>query len=171
MTPVDVHELLDITLHLLEHQMNGRMIVLQRTYQAQTAVIRGDESRLQQVFVNLLLNAVEAMGQGGELTVTTETTGEHLKVTFRDTGMGIPAENLARIFETFFTTKKKGTGLGLAICRRVMEEHQGTIEVQSETDQGSTFILTLPRREVGLCRRQATSHFTPSAFGIIRPPE
>lgn len=143
---VNVHELLDLTLRLLEHQINGHMIVLQRGYAASPPVVRGDESRLQHAFVNLLLNAVEAMGQGGELTVTTETAGSSLKVSIRDTGIGIAPKDFEHIFDTFFTTKKNGTGLGLAICRHVVEEHRGTIEAQSELGRGSTFTVTLPAR-------------------------
>jgi signal transduction histidine kinase len=144
-TTVQVYDLLDHSLRLLEHQMSGRMITLKRDYRATPGTVRGDESQLQQAFMNLLLNAVEAMGNNGELTVTTENAGTHrLKILIRDTGTGIAGENLPRLFEPFFTTKKNGTGLGLAICRRVVEEHHGTIEVQSEAGQGSTFIVSLP---------------------------
>ena len=98
--------------------------------------------------MNLLLNALEAMGANGELTVATEIADEKdarvLKIQIRDTGMGIPRENLERLFEPFFTTKKHGTGLGLAISKRIALEHQGAIEVQSETGKGSTFTISLP---------------------------
>jgi len=141
---VNVHDLLDLTLRLLEHQMNGRMITVRRDYHAAPATVRADESRLQQALMNLLLNAMEAMGQGGELTVATETANGILKISIRDTGAGIAPENFEQIFDTFFTTKKHGTGLGLAITRRVVEEHQGKIEVQSEVGRGSTFSVTLP---------------------------
>jgi len=142
--PVNVHVLLDLALRLLEHQMKGPMISLTRDYRAAPATVRGDESQLQQTFMNLLLNAVEAMSQGGELTVRTEAGAGKVKITVRDTGTGISPENLTHIFETFFTTKKNGTGLGLAICRRVVEEHHGSIEIQSEAGRGSTFVITLP---------------------------
>jgi two-component system NtrC family sensor kinase len=141
---VNIHTLLDLTLRLLEHQMNGRLINLRREYHAQSEMIQGDESRLQQAFMNLLLNAVEAMGEGGELTVATESQGGRLTVVIRDTGAGIAPENLEHIFETFFTTKKYGTGLGLAITQRVLDEHQGAIEVESEVGRGSTFTIRLP---------------------------
>jgi len=84
------------------------------------------------------------MGSGGELTAATETGTGKMKISIRDTGSGIAPENLTHMFETFFTTKKHGTGLGLAICRRVVEDHHGAIEVQSEAGCGSTFIITLP---------------------------
>ena len=145
LVPVNVHVLLDLSLRLLEHQISSRMISLRRNYQAAPETVRGDESQLQQAFMNLLLNAVEAMGNGGELTAATETGAGKMKISIRDTGAGITPENLHHVFETFFTTKKNGTGLGLAICRRVVEEHHGAIEVQSEAGRGSVFIITLPK--------------------------
>lgn len=145
-TQVDVHELLDVTLRLLEHQMNGRMVRLKRDYQASPGIVQADESRLQQAFLNLLLNGMEAMGQGGELTAATESADGKLRISIRDTGAGIAPENFRQIFETFFTTKKHGTGLGLAITRRVIDEHHGIIDVQSKLGQGSTFTIILPVR-------------------------
>ncbi|HEY5041965.1 MAG TPA: ATP-binding protein [Verrucomicrobiae bacterium] len=143
-TRVRAHDLLDHSLRLLEHQMSGRMIGLKRDYRAAPDTVQGDEFQLQQAFMNLLLNAVEAVGSNGEVTVATENAGGRLKISIRDTGLGISTENLARLFEPFFTTKKQGTGLGLAICRRVMDEHHGQVEVHSETGKGSVFILSLP---------------------------
>jgi two-component system sensor histidine kinase HydH len=142
---VRAHELLDHSLRLLEHQMKGRMILLKREYNAVSDTIHSDEGQLQQAFMNLFINAIEAVGNNGQVTVATENAGPHLKVSIRDSGSGISGENLSRLFEPFFTTKKNGTGLGLAICQRVVEEHRGRIEVQSEAGQGSVFILTLPR--------------------------
>jgi len=138
------HDLLDRSLRLLEHQMSGRMIALKRDYRAAPDAVHGDESQLQQAFMNLLLNAVEAVGNDGEVSIATENAGRHLKIFIRDTGSGISKENLSRLFEPFFTTKKNGTGLGLAICQRIAEEHRGKIEVRSETGKGSTFIVSLP---------------------------
>ena len=144
-TVVGAHELLDHSLRLLEHQMSGRLITLKRDFRATPDTIHADESQLQQVFMNILLNAVEAVGSNGEVTVGTENAGAHMLVFIRDTGMGITKENLSRLFEPFFTTKKNGTGLGLAICQRVIEEHRGKIEIHSELGKGSAFIITLPR--------------------------
>jgi signal transduction histidine kinase len=120
-----------------------------RDFRAMPGVIRGDEAQLQQVIMNLLLNALEAMGTDGTLTITTDIAAgdnnDHwLKINIQDTGTGIAKENLARVFEPFFTTKKNGTGLGLAISQRVAREHQGKIEAQSEPAKGSTFIISLP---------------------------
>ena len=145
---VRVHPVLDHCLRLLEHQMNSRLIALKRDYCAVPDTLRGDESQLQQAFMNLVLNGVEAIGSTGELTVRTEiiseANGRRLKISFQDTGPGIAPENLARLFEPFFTTKKNGTGLGLAITRRVIEDHQGTIEAINAPARGAVFILSLP---------------------------
>jgi signal transduction histidine kinase len=144
LAPVQINALLDLSLRLLEHQMMARSIVLQRDYRAGPDTVQGDESRLQQVFMNLLLNAVEAMSHGGELAAVTESIDGKVRISIRDTGAGIAPETFGHIFDTFFTTKKNGTGLGLAITRQVIEEHRGTIEVKSEEGRGSTFIITLP---------------------------
>lgn len=147
--PVRVHDLLDHSLRLLQHQISAKMILLRKNYSAQPDALRGDDAQLQQAFMNLLLNAIEAMGANGVLTVATEIVpGENgarqLKVYIQDTGVGIPPENQARLFEPFFTTKKNGTGLGLAISKRIVLEHHGAIEVQSASMKGSLFSLSLP---------------------------
>lgn len=145
---ISVHQVLDHSLRLLEHQMADRVIVLKRDYQATADRVYGDESQLQQAFMNLLMNGVEAIGNDGELTVFTENHTDangrrHLKIHIRDTGPGIAPEFLTRVFEPFFTTKKNGTGLGLAICQRIAQEHQGQVDVQSEAGSGSNFIISL----------------------------
>jgi two-component system NtrC family sensor kinase len=144
LVPVNVHERLDHSLRLLEYQIKSRMVTLRRDYRAATVMVNGDESHLQQAFMNLLLNAVEAMGNGGELSAATESAAGKVKISIRDTGAGIAPENLPHVFDTFFTTKKHGTGLGLTISRQIVEEHRGTIEVRSDFGRGATFIITLP---------------------------
>lgn len=145
LTTVRVHDVLEHAMRLLEHQFTSRLIAVKKNYNAKSDTVRADESQLQQAFMNLLLNAAEAMGGQGELWLATETiSGDRLKLFIRDTGPGIAPENLSRLFEPFFTTKKHGTGLGLAICERVFKEHLGSIEVKSELGRGSTFIITLP---------------------------
>jgi two-component system NtrC family sensor kinase len=146
---VHVHELLDHSLRVLHHQITGKSISLQRQYEARMDAVRGDDAQLQQVFINLLLNALEAMDANGRLTVVTETAAGKpgtslLRIHIQDSGVGIARENLGRLFEPFFTTKKNGTGLGLAISQRIAHEHQGAIQAQSEINQGSTFSLSLP---------------------------
>jgi signal transduction histidine kinase len=148
-TTVRVHEVLDHSLRLMQHQINGKLISLQRHYRAEPDTVHGDDAQLQQAFMNLLLNALEAMGTNGVLTVRTEMVpdaarGRQLRVNIEDTGVGIAPENLARLFEPFFTTKRNGTGLGLAISHRILLEHHGQIRVASGPGQGSQFSLSLP---------------------------
>jgi signal transduction histidine kinase len=147
-TTVHIHDLLDHSLRLLQHQIGAKMISLHKNYQAAPDTVRGDDAQLQQMFMNLLLNAIEAMGANGGLTVNTEIAADGqqrlLKIHIQDTGVGVAPENLGRLFEPFFTTKKNGTGLGLAISKRIALEHQGEIHLQSAVNQGSTFTLSLP---------------------------
>jgi signal transduction histidine kinase len=141
-----LHSLLDHALHLVQHQVDEKKLVVQREPGARLDMVRGDEYQLQQAFLNLFFNAIEAMSPGGKLTVRTETVAkpESIRVSIGDTGIGIPAQNLGRVFDAFFTTKQQGTGLGLPITRRIVEEHRGTITVESEANKGSTFYVTLP---------------------------
>jgi signal transduction histidine kinase len=148
-TTVRVHELLDHSLRLLHHQITGKLISLQRRYEAPMDTVRGSDVQLQQAFMNLILNALEAMDSKGVLTIATEIveneSGSRLmRIHVQDTGVGIAQENLGRLFEPFFTTKKDGTGLGLSICQRIIQEHHGVIEAQSKVNQGSRFSLSLP---------------------------
>jgi len=141
---VSVKEVVEHCLRLLNHQINERMIVIKRDFRAETDGVFGDEAQLHQAFMNLLLNGVEAMRNHGELMLSTWIESERLLVSIQDTGSGITPEHMAHIFEPFFTTKKNGTGLGLAICWRVVEEHRGTIELQSQVGQGTTFKVSFP---------------------------
>jgi signal transduction histidine kinase len=146
---VRLHEVLDHSLRLLQPQVSGKLITVKKNYRAESETVRGDDAQLQQVFMNLFLNALEAMGPNGTLAISTETAdGENgsrtLKIKIQDTGVGIAPENLAKLFEPFFTTKKNGTGLGLVISRRIVAEHRGEIVVESETGKGSAFTISLP---------------------------
>ena len=148
-TTVRIHEVLDHSLRLMQHQISGKLISLKRHYQAEPDTVRGDDAQLQQAFMNLLINALEAMGTNGVLTVKTEMMkdeggGQQLWINIQDTGVGIAPENLERLFEPFFTTKRNGTGLGLAISHRIVLEHHGLLRVQSDPGKGSTFSLSLP---------------------------
>jgi signal transduction histidine kinase len=108
--------------------------------------IVGDPQQLQQVFLNLLLNAADAVPDGGAITVRTvhDKEAKTVSVVLRDTGKGIPAELMEKIFQPFFTTKGKGTGLGLAVSKRIVEEHGGGIAVSNNVSGGATFAITLP---------------------------
>ncbi len=149
--PVDVHEVLDHSLRLIQPQVDGKVIAVRQELRSGQKTVNGDEFQLQQAFVNLLLNGIQAIGSDGILTVETNTLMEDelgpepcLEVKISDTGMGIPADHQARLFEPFFTTKAKGTGLGLAITRQIIQEHGGSIAVRSELGEGAQFIILLP---------------------------
>ncbi len=116
-----------------------------RTSFNDNATVRTDPEQISRVFANIMANAIQAMNaRDGELSIETGEDGDFLSIKFRDSGYGIPAENLDKIFEPLFTTKPKGIGLGLAISKRLIEENGGTIEVTSHTDEGSTFTVKLP---------------------------
>jgi two-component system, NtrC family, nitrogen regulation sensor histidine kinase GlnL len=155
---IGLHELLDHSLRLVQHRVEGKLIALHRQFEASPDALSGDDHQLEQAFLNLLINAVEAMGAEGALTVRTDVFTEEarlalregpgptrfLRVSISDTGPGIPPENLGTIFDPFFTTKKSGTGLGLAVTRNIIEEHKGLIRVESAPGKGSTFMVLLP---------------------------
>ena len=107
-------------------------------------LLKADREYLRQTLLNLILNGLQAMPDGGTLTLEANTSNGNLLITVTDTGVGIPQENLRRIFDPYFTTKAKGSGLGLAIARRIVEAHGGTIAVSSEADQGCRFRISLP---------------------------
>lgn len=148
--PVKVHEVLDHSLRMLQPQFDGKLIALNRNFAAAPDAIKGDDYQLEQAFVNLLFNALEAMGPNGTLSVTTELARVQyaptpfVRVTVADNGIGIAPENMRRLFEPFFTTKQNGTGLGLAITQRIVREHLGEISATSELNKGTTFQVMLP---------------------------
>lgn len=109
-------------------------------------IIAGDQSQLQQVFLNLISNAIDAIGKNGEVEVSTRQLRNNIEVTIRDNGPGIPEEKRKRVFEPFFTTKTtgKGTGLGLWICYNIIEKLNGRIHLQSKEGGGSTFTVEIP---------------------------
>ncbi|MEO7672895.1 MAG: ATP-binding protein, partial [Pyrinomonadaceae bacterium] len=155
---LDINKLLDDTLQLLEPQLRKSNVGITKEYTQAPPVIFGNGGKLQQVFTNLILNARDAMFNGGTITLTTgvSDTGEvHIEVA--DTGEGISAENLNKIFDPFFTTKGvgNGTGLGLAVSYGIVQEHSGTIEVRSEHGNGTTFSLVFPA--AGKQRQRAVS--------------
>jgi len=142
-TWVDVNSALEKTLDILSFHMKG--IQLRKEF-AQLPRIKADLSQLQQVFTNMIINAIHAMPDGGTLTIKTEVHEGGVYITFRDTGHGIPPENIDKIFDPFFTTKGigKGTGLGLSICHGIVEAHNGHIEVESRVGEGTSFRVWLP---------------------------
>jgi two-component system, NtrC family, sensor kinase len=143
---VDVNAVINDVLALLEHQLRTGSIQVRKELSASPVIVQGIEYKLQQVFLNLFLNARDAMPKGGWLTVLTQAEGSEARVEIADTGSGIPAEQLSRIYDPFFTTKEigKGTGLGLSIAYGIVQEHRGTITCDSSIGQGTRFTLVLP---------------------------
>jgi len=142
----DLNEVLRDVLRLLRYELNRHSIRLVEDF-AELPAIQADPNKLKQVFINLLMNASQAMPEGGTLSVrTTLVAGEEIEAAVTDTGPGIPADVRERIFEPFFSTKREGegTGLGLYICRNIVAEHEGRLLLESVPGQGATFRVVLP---------------------------
>lgn len=135
------------TLELLQPELDNRGLVVKTKLPRNLTATPVDATQLQQVLVNLVKNAMQAMTKGGTLTLQTGETAEFVWVSVADTGGGIPEEQMSRIFEPFYTTKKKGSGLGLMIVQRIVRAHEGRIELDSQVGRGTTFRVCLPRHE------------------------
>ena len=155
---VSLQVTLEHSLLLVQSRLKAKSITVNRRFQPAPALVRGEDIQLQQAFLNLFLNALDAMEPDGKLTLTIRPVdppsapaagrngpaSPQIRVMVQDTGPGISAENLPRLFEPFFTTKPNGTGLGLSITRRIIHEHHGEISVRSERGQGTIFEILLP---------------------------
>jgi len=158
--PMHLHETLEHTLKLVQEQLRQKNITLVNRCQAETDLISGDADLLTQAFINLHLNAIDAMDCGGTLTVTTSNIFYHfnnnhvpnnksfpspcIKVNIHDTGAGIPRDRLNRIFDPFYTSKSNGTGMGLSVSHGIFQEHLGVIDVNSVVGKGTVFTIYLP---------------------------
>ncbi len=150
--PLDVRAVLTALEGLISGQARAHRVQIFTSFHAGPSRVMADETLLKQAFLNIMLNAVEAMPKGGDLAISTRLSPagaagsrpEWVEVVFDDTGPGIGEEDLGRIFDPFFTTKADGTGLGLAITHRIIENHHGTIRVMSQRGKGTTFVITLP---------------------------
>lgn len=145
---VDINRLLDSSLKNAEVTAGGKKeltVHFERNFSADLPLIVIDPSQIQQVFLNLLLNALDTMEGEGTITASTrKLSAEIISIEISDTGKGMNAASLEKIFSPFFTTKAKGTGLGLSICKRLVEQHGGNIEVHSQLHKGTSFVITLP---------------------------
>jgi len=151
---LEVNEVLEELIHLSEPWFLARNVKLAKHLSPNLPSILGDPTHLQTLFLNLITNALDAMPKGGVLTIKTRQRlpspspkeERWLEIAMTDTGIGITEESKKRIFEPFFTTKKmgEGTGLGLAICEKIIKDHSGRIEIESEVGKGSTFLISLP---------------------------
>lgn len=144
--PVDLHVVINDVLSLLEHQFRSASVQVRKDLHADGPMVRAVEHKLQQVFLNLFLNARDAMPKGGWITIATRRDDGHVVVEVSDTGAGIPNEHLARIYDPFFSTKPigQGTGLGLSITYGIVQEHDGSIVCDSQVGQGTRFTLAFP---------------------------
>ncbi|MGZ6076772.1 MAG: ATP-binding protein [Myxococcaceae bacterium] len=162
---VDINEVVARTIRLIQNEVPGRIALAVELGESLPSV-EGDPEQLKQVLINLVQNAIQALGTApGTIRVRTRgpdrfadlrASGEFVEIDVADDGPGIPPEQQPNIFVPFFTTKQKGTGLGLAICQRIVKSHGGSISVQSKAGEGSTFVVRLP---------------APVAAGTVRPPE
>lgn len=166
-TPTDVHQLLEETLDFLKDKLEKAGVSVERAYADKLPVVSFDLPKIRQVVLNLVLNAVQAMPQGGKVTLRTRLTEglvpdaaapataasvyeqlflqqKVLSIMVEDTGCGIPKENMGKLFHPFFTTKITGTGLGLSICHKIVASHGGSLDVDSVVGKGSVFTIHLP---------------------------
>jgi two-component system NtrC family sensor kinase len=150
---VDLAEVIHSAARLLAHQQRDANVEFKiQTPDEPLPPLSGDAGQLQQAIIALATNAVDAMPEGGTLTISVRHEGDNVLVEVSDTGVGIAPENIAKIFEPFFTTKEvgRGTGLGLAVCYGILTEHGGSLDVQSTLGVGTTFTITLPAvKEIG----------------------
>ena len=142
---VDVNQIIDELLALLTSQATGHSVTMHTELSAGLPKVVADRVQLQQVFMNLMLNAIEAMQvDGGELTVKSELADSQLLLSVSDTGVGLPTDKVDHIFSAFFTTKPQGSGMGLAISRSIVESHGGHLWATANRARGATFHFTLP---------------------------
>lgn len=150
--PVNLAETIKMTARLVTHQQRGDNIQIQIETAKDLPQVLGDEGQLQQAIIVLATNAIDAMPEGGVLTLRAANDGHNVTVEVTDSGVGIASENLAKIFDPFFTTKDvgRGTGLGLAVCYGIVAEHGGRLDVRSTVGVGTTFSISLPKASISI---------------------
>jgi two-component system, NtrC family, sensor kinase len=146
--PADLHAELEDTLLLLQHELKSR-IQVRKSFGAIPPVVC-NTSRINQVFLNVLLNAIQAIPREGTISITTDVQDDQVRIIVQDDGAGIDSNNLPQVFETGFTTKQAagGSGIGLAVCRQIVTDHHGRIDLQSEAGRGTTVTISLPTTEL-----------------------
>lgn len=143
-TEININDSIESVVKLLEHQYSLLNIKIINNYAPSLPAIKGDDKQLQEVFMNMLNNAAQAMPKGGTITITTLKEKNMVRIEFKDTGEGISEENLKKLFVPFFTTKEKGTGLGLSVCYGIIRAHGGEIKYTSKLGEGTTAIILFP---------------------------
>jgi two-component system NtrC family sensor kinase len=143
---LDMNRVISETLSLVDPMLRAAKITVNAQLSSSLPAVYGNSGKLQQVFMNLIMNARDAMPRGGELTIATESQDSSVHVEVSDNGVGIPLDHLRKIFDPFFTTKatSRGTGLGLAVTYGIIREHSGSIQVDSVVGRGTTFRLEFP---------------------------
>ncbi len=151
---VNIHEVMEKALSIMDVPIKGAGVMLKRMYDPSLPQIKGDESKLLQVFLNIIKNALESMKKGGRLEISTSPSKESVReggrikrwalISVRDTGRGIREKDLQKIFIPFYTQKKHGTGLGLALSRKIIKDHGGLITVKSQIGKGTSFFIYIP---------------------------
>ena len=143
---VNINEIIELSLPLINHNVTPPVKVeIEKSFENNMPKISGDADQLQEVFLNIIINAYQAMPEGGVIKISTSNFKNlYAQIQISDTGVGIPAANLKNIFMPFFSTKGHGTGLGLSICHNIIKNHNGSIELESQVNQGTTFTVKLP---------------------------
>jgi signal transduction histidine kinase len=141
---VNLNRIIEDLLDFIAPQAARANVRVARSLSPAAPPVQADPERIRQCLLNLLLNALQAMPDGGDLEVTTEPAPGVCRVRVRDTGVGIPPEHLEQIFNLYFSTKPAGTGLGLPMAKKIIEEHRGTISVESAPGRGTIFTIDLP---------------------------
>jgi signal transduction histidine kinase len=140
----DLNRIIQETVEVLQERLKSNNIQLTTKFSKDIREIEIDAQRIKQVLFNLIGNAIEAMPQGGGLAITTQKKKNSMKLEIKDTGKGIPEGEKKNLFIPFYTTKPKGSGLGLAVSKKIIADHKGTIEVQSQVNMGTKFTIILP---------------------------
>ncbi|MCA0989021.1 ATP-binding protein [Guptibacillus algicola] len=139
-----IDDIIEEVIELLNAQANMESIVLTTEYPDTLPQVYCESNQLKQVFINIIKNAIEASDDGGNITISINTSGEHIQVSIRDHGEGISKEDINKLGSPFYTTKKHGTGLGLAICKRIIEKHKGQLVIDSSIGHGTEITVILP---------------------------
>jgi signal transduction histidine kinase len=144
----NIEEIIAYTTSITQQQAQGQGVTIEMITEEPLPPIYCDEKQLKQVFINLIKNAIEAMGKGGKIKIKLKTIlGQKLYVAIEDEGCGIPEENIPNIVEPFFTTKKEGTGLGLMVSKQIIKDHKGVLNIKSISKKGTTVEILLPLQQ------------------------
>lgn len=140
----NINEVVDEVVDFITPEIKQKKILILKSYDVHLPHCRIDVNLIKQAILNIVINAEQAMEQGGELMIRTSCNNKFIQIDITDTGPGIPKDSLEKIFQVYYSTKKTGTGLGLPTAKRIIEEHKGTVSVLSEEDKGSNFSIKLP---------------------------